>query len=86
MKNQALFSSKDKSKTLKCCLLQYLFGALRANLLAFQSVLAGRACSAVNSTFDKRPVFDTQFQPQTLVSLATDSSEQLSVTGESMCT
>ena len=32
MKNQALFSSKDKSKKLKCRLLQYLFGALRVNL------------------------------------------------------
>ena len=31
MKNQALFSSKDKSKNLKCCLLQFLFGILRAN-------------------------------------------------------
>ena len=31
MKNQALFSSKDKSKKLKCCLLQFLFGALRIN-------------------------------------------------------
>ena len=29
MKNQALFSSKDKSKELKCRLLQFLFGALR---------------------------------------------------------
>ena len=29
MKNQALFSSKDTSKKLKCCLLQFLFGALR---------------------------------------------------------
>ena len=29
MKNQDLFSSKDKSKKLKCCLLQFLFGALR---------------------------------------------------------
>ena len=29
MKNQALFSSKDKSKKLKCCLLQFLFGVLR---------------------------------------------------------
>ena len=29
MKNQALFSSKDKSKKLKCHLLQFLFGALR---------------------------------------------------------
>ena len=29
MKHQALFSSKDKSKKLKCCRLQFLFGALR---------------------------------------------------------
>ena len=29
MKNQALFSLKAKSKKLKCCLLQFLFGALR---------------------------------------------------------
>ena len=28
MKNQALYSSKDKSKKLKCRLLQFLFGAL----------------------------------------------------------
>ena len=31
MKNQALFFSKDKSKKLKCRLLQFLFGAFRAN-------------------------------------------------------
>ena len=31
MKNQALFSSKDKSKKLKCHLLQFLFGALRVS-------------------------------------------------------
>ena len=31
MKNQALFSSKDKSKKLKCRLLQFLFCALRVN-------------------------------------------------------
>ena len=29
MKNQALFSSKDKSEKLKCHLLQFLFGAVR---------------------------------------------------------
>ena len=29
MKNQAIFSSQDKSKKLKCRLLQVLFGALR---------------------------------------------------------
>ena len=31
-KNQALFSSKDKSKKLKCCLPPFLFGALRVNI------------------------------------------------------
>ena len=33
MKNQAVFSLKDKSKKLKCHLLQFLFGALRVNCL-----------------------------------------------------
>ena len=32
MKNQALFSSKDKSKKLKCCLPQFLFVALRVKV------------------------------------------------------
>ena len=32
MKNQALFSSKDKSKKLKCPLLQFMFGALRVKI------------------------------------------------------
>ena len=31
MKNQCLFSLKDKREKLKCCLLQFLFGALRVN-------------------------------------------------------
>ena len=31
-KNQALFSSKDKGKKLKCRLLQFLFGALRVKI------------------------------------------------------
>ena len=33
MKNQALFSSTDKSKKLKCRLLQFLFGALRVKTM-----------------------------------------------------
>ena len=33
MKNQALFSSKDKSKQSKCHLLQFLFGALRVKYM-----------------------------------------------------
>ena len=32
MKNQALFSSNDISKKLKCCLLQFLFGTLGLKL------------------------------------------------------
>ena len=39
IKNQALFSSKDKSKKLKCRLLQFLFGALRANVIIDQHKL-----------------------------------------------
>ena len=42
MKNQALFSSKDKSKQLKCRLLQFSFGALRVNLLSCQGSIAAR--------------------------------------------
>ena len=39
MKNQALLSSKDKSKKLKCCLLlQFLFGALRVKTFFANSV------------------------------------------------
>ena len=59
MKNQALFSSNDKSKKLKCRLLQFLFGALRVNpttlinfynyldqrpVLSQRDVLTGRHC------------------------------------------
>ena len=35
MKNQALFSSKDKSEKLKCSLLQFLFGTLKVNFFLF---------------------------------------------------
>ena len=38
MKNQALFSLNDKSKKLKCPLLQFLFGALRVK---FRSTFHG---------------------------------------------
>ena len=45
MKNQALFSSKDKSKKLICRLLQFLFNALRVNssFLACLYECTGRA-------------------------------------------
>ena len=38
MKNNALFSSKDKSKKLKCCLMQFLFGALRVKALKMKII------------------------------------------------
>ena len=43
MKNQALFSSKEKSKKLNCRLLQFFFGALRVNVL---SVGGGRVIAS----------------------------------------
>ena len=40
MNNQALFSSKYKSKKLKCHLLEFLFGTLRVNPIKCQGGIA----------------------------------------------
>ena len=40
MKNQALFSSQDKSKKLKCRLLHFLFGNLRLKPLAKNEIIS----------------------------------------------
>ena len=58
MKNQALFSSKDKSKKLKCRLLQFLFGALRVKLLF------GRVCPHM--------LFQVAFMGKTLPTILTN--------------
>ena len=50
MKNHALFSSKDKSKYKKWRLLQFLFGALRVNLLSGESVF----CLGFSATSELR--------------------------------
>ena len=53
MKNQALFSSEDKSKKLKC-LLQFLFGALRVNYGSFEQLgpdVPAQPCSPTKITF-----------------------------------
>ena len=47
MKNQTLFSSKDKSKKLKCRLLQFLFCALRVKNGYFPA-MCFRLCLYVN--------------------------------------
>ena len=39
MKNQALFSSKGKSKKLKCGLLQFLFGPLRVKFVHLKCIV-----------------------------------------------
>ena len=48
MKNQALFSSKDKSKKLKYCLLQFLFGALR--VYVYSSVFMSYRTQSISKT------------------------------------
>ena len=42
LKHQALFSSKDKSKKLKCRLLQFLFGPLRVNTIVIRANFSNR--------------------------------------------
>ena len=42
MKNQALFSLKDKSKKLKSCLLQFLFGTLRVKRFFYKPNIFGK--------------------------------------------
>ena len=48
LKNQALFSSKDKSKKLKCPPMQFLFGALRVNVVRFLEQPEGFCSVSVN--------------------------------------
>ena len=52
MKNQALFSSKDKSQKLKCRLLQLLFGPLRIKTSCKLS------CPLHFSNFQMRQIFN----------------------------
>ena len=47
MKNQALISSKDKSTKLKCRLLQFLFGALKVNIV--ETIQSGQKSYCMHS-------------------------------------
>ena len=59
MKNQALFSSNDKTKKLKCRLLQFLFGTLRVNKSRVYPVRArARVCACVRVCVCSRFVSD----------------------------
>ena len=55
MKNQALFSSKNKSKKLKCRLLHLLFGALRVEY--FQQIYYLQALGILISRLEWKCVF-----------------------------
>ena len=56
MKNQALFSSKDKSKKIKCRLLQFLFCFVNVHIdkVSVMSRHCLRVCRLFNPTEDKR--------------------------------
>ena len=58
MKHQALFSSKDKSKKLKCRLLQFLFGALRFESFSFS---LGHVTDVETKSETVRPLRDRNF-------------------------
>ena len=65
MKNQALFSSKDKSKKLKCRLLQFLFGALRVK----GHFYSAHNCQSPNLTSQTVILSESFFLTQTVLGL-----------------
>ena len=56
--NQALFSSKDKSKKLKCRLLQFLFGALRVKVNGYTS-----SCYIIPHQRQRNTIFSMFYHP-----------------------
>ena len=63
MKNQALFSSNDKSKKLKCRLLQFLFGALRVNAAKTKTVEIANSIEPDEAAHNKPPHLDLHYLP-----------------------
>ena len=52
MKNEALFSLKNKNKKLKCRLLQFLFGAIRVKTVPlFEGLLFSRKANRKSQRF-----------------------------------
>ena len=70
LKHQALFSSKDKSKKLKCRLLQFLFGALRVNIPVNNVSVMSRRCLRVCGTFTRPEMNNTLVLLQQLAAAA----------------
>ena len=97
MKNQALFSSKDKSKKIKCRLLQFLFGALRVKIsrakhkppLSFTAFLKCISTDSLHVKTNKvasAPSEDSDQlrRPPSLISLRCELKEKLRVYASSM--
>ena len=61
MKNQALFSSKDKSEKIKCRLLQFLFGALRVKA-TYIKLCCYNLCFSADSLTNSAKIFVSQFR------------------------
>ena len=61
MKLQALFSSKDKSKKLKCCLMQFLFSALRVKMYEHTSIFS--SCFAEKCNFCDFSLYESLIDP-----------------------
>ena len=72
MKNQALFSLKDKSKKLKCRLLQFLFGALRVK-------------SSVNSFSADQSVSSNKCGEPTYFIMKVDVCTTMFLKGDNVC-
>ena len=53
MKNQALFPLKDKSKKLKCRLLQFLLGSLRVKYNRFESLGPSKAICFLKFRYER---------------------------------
>ena len=59
MKNQALFSSTDKSKKLKCRLLQFLLSTLRAKIKSCYVAVMSDSFITITITYTKMAVLST---------------------------
>ena len=66
MKNQALFSTKDKSKKLKCPLLQLLFGALMVKMPKVKKVECANSVAPDEITHDELLHLSLQCLPSRL--------------------
>ena len=81
MKYQALFSSKDKSKKIKCRLLQFLFSALRVNHANFTFLLIAEFKIPVMALKNRTKYDGFSFSTRLYLSLESEASRLIFITG-----